>query len=118
MSEKKTLKINKYDALMEQCIPQHGWLLVATERGEEQTAGGLYVGSQVADMVTRVVAVGPGVTKTDAKPGDFIIYKDGVQGVPKAYQRLVSRDYAFVYELNVLGKVSPEVSVTLPRITD
>lgn len=114
----KQLKLNKYDEVFEALEPQHGWILVATERGEEQSAGGLYLGSPMADMFSRVVAIGPGVTKTDVKPGDYVSYKDGIEATPKAYFKKVSRTYALVYELNIMAKVPAVIGNKFPRVTD
>jgi len=107
-------ELTKYDEVLLKMEAQSIWVYVVVERRKEMTSGGLYMPKSAKDMFARVLHVGPEVTKTKVKPGDLVIFKDGVQAIPLNYVNYVKDDYTFVHELNIIGKVADGAEI--PRI--
>lgn len=109
-------ELTKYDKMFLKMKAQTFWVYVVIERRNEKTTGGLYIPRAAKDMLARVIDVGPKVTEVDLKPGDLVIFKDGVQAIPMNYIQYVKDDYSFVHQNNIIGKL-PE-GEDVPRVFD
>lgn len=97
----------KYDEALLALKAQSFWVYVVIERRREMTSGGLYIPKAAKDMFARVIDVGPEVSKVKVKPGDLLMFTNGVSAIPLNYIQYVKDDYSFVHEGHVLG-VMPE----------